>query len=71
MPIAQSSCRYELKNGLSVVGEFSWRARVTGNLRSYCSHPCSPPVAVRPNFPLPFRFILQAVQGHAYNPRPE
>ncbi|KAF8805935.1 hypothetical protein BYT27DRAFT_7191771, partial [Phlegmacium glaucopus] len=22
---AQSSCRYELKNGLSVVGEFSWR----------------------------------------------
>ncbi|KAF8814178.1 hypothetical protein BYT27DRAFT_7179834 [Phlegmacium glaucopus] len=35
---AQSSCRYDLKNGLSVVGEFSWRylwACVTGKLRSY------------------------------------
>ncbi|KAF8811298.1 hypothetical protein BYT27DRAFT_7184773, partial [Phlegmacium glaucopus] len=39
---AQSSCRYELKNGLSVVGEFSWRylcTCVTGKLRSYSSQP--------------------------------
>ncbi|KAF8799485.1 hypothetical protein BYT27DRAFT_7201478 [Phlegmacium glaucopus] len=40
---AQSSCRYELKNGLGVVGEFSWRVLeylwtcVTGKLQSYSS----------------------------------
>ncbi|KAF8814932.1 hypothetical protein BYT27DRAFT_7205138, partial [Phlegmacium glaucopus] len=72
---AKSSCRYELKNGLSVVGEFSWHlvnyiwTCITGKLRSYSSQPTFTSISrkTRP-FPLPFRFILQVVQGHACNP---
>ncbi|KAF8811453.1 hypothetical protein BYT27DRAFT_7184379, partial [Phlegmacium glaucopus] len=54
---AQSSCRYEVKNGLSVVGEVSWRVVLVtsfgpASLASYdliLRSPRSPPFAVRPD----------------------
>ncbi|KAF8800719.1 hypothetical protein BYT27DRAFT_7199349, partial [Phlegmacium glaucopus] len=59
---AQSSCRYEVKNGLSLVGEFSWRVVLVtsyllitvgpASLASYnliLRSQRSPPFTVRPD----------------------
>ncbi|KAF8810620.1 hypothetical protein BYT27DRAFT_7186121, partial [Phlegmacium glaucopus] len=45
---AQSSCRYELKNGLSVVGEFSWRGRFQRRRKAQLSSAFSVYSASRP-----------------------
>ncbi|KAF8814940.1 hypothetical protein BYT27DRAFT_7205173 [Phlegmacium glaucopus] len=64
---AQSSCKYELKNGLSVIGDVLWTC-ITGKLRSYSSQPTF--TSIHRKTPLSSSIYSTSRQGHACNPRP-